>query len=40
MGAGAHVLTTSLTDLRSAELYRRGIHVLPGGVNSPVRGMR
>jgi glutamate-1-semialdehyde 2,1-aminomutase len=29
-----------LTDVRSAELYRRALHVLPGGVNSPVRAMR
>ena len=28
------------TDTRSAELYRRALHVLPGGVNSPVRAMR
>src|SRR4051794_41381648 len=33
-------LTASLTDTRSAELYRRALHVLPGGVNSPVRAMR
>ena len=39
MGGGAR-LTTSLTDSRSAELYRRALHVLPGGVNSPVRAMR
>ena len=39
MGGGAQ-LTTSLTDTRSAELYRRAVHVLPGGVNSPVRAMR
>ena len=39
MGGGA-LLTTSLTDARSAELYRRALHVLPGGVNSPVRAMR
>ena len=32
--------TSSLSDLRSAELYRRALHVLPGGVNSPVRAMR
>src|SRR4051812_40384605 len=32
--------TTSLSDLRSSELYRRALHVLPGGVNSPVRAMR
>src|SRR4051812_39469078 len=31
--------TTSLSDLRSSELYRRALHVLPGGVNSPVRAM-
>jgi glutamate-1-semialdehyde 2,1-aminomutase len=29
----------SLTDTRSAELYRRALRVLPGGVNSPVRAM-
>jgi glutamate-1-semialdehyde 2,1-aminomutase len=29
----------SLTDARSAELYRRAVRVLPGGVNSPVRAM-
>jgi len=39
VGGGAR-LTTSLTDTRSAELYRRALHVLPGGVNSPVRAMR
>jgi glutamate-1-semialdehyde 2,1-aminomutase len=33
-------MSTSLTDTRSAELYRRALHVLPGGVNSPVRAMR
>src|SRR5688500_12317070 len=33
-------LTASLTDTRSAELYHRALHVLPGGVNSPVRAMR
>jgi glutamate-1-semialdehyde 2,1-aminomutase len=27
-------------DTRSAELYRRALRVLPGGVNSPVRAMR
>jgi glutamate-1-semialdehyde 2,1-aminomutase len=31
---------TSLTDTRSAELYRRAVEVIPGGVNSPVRAMR
>jgi glutamate-1-semialdehyde 2,1-aminomutase len=40
VGRGARLLTTSLTDTRSAELYRRALHVLPGGVNSPVRAMR
>jgi glutamate-1-semialdehyde 2,1-aminomutase len=30
----------SLTDTRSAELYRRALQVIPGGVNSPVRAMR
>jgi glutamate-1-semialdehyde 2,1-aminomutase len=34
------VSTSSLSDTRSAELYRRAVHVLPGGVNSPVRAMR
>jgi glutamate-1-semialdehyde 2,1-aminomutase len=33
-------MTTSLTDVRSAELYARATRVLPGGVNSPVRAMR
>ena len=33
-------MTSSLTDTRSAELYRRALSVLPGGVNSPVRAMR
>jgi glutamate-1-semialdehyde 2,1-aminomutase len=33
-------VTASLTDTRSAELYRRALRVLPGGVNSPVRAMR
>jgi glutamate-1-semialdehyde 2,1-aminomutase len=32
-------VTASLTDTRSAELYRRALKVLPGGVNSPVRAM-
>jgi glutamate-1-semialdehyde 2,1-aminomutase len=31
---------SSITDTRSAELYRRALGVLPGGVNSPVRAMR
>ncbi len=35
MGSGARV-----ADARSAELYRRAVEVLPGGVNSPVRAMR
>jgi glutamate-1-semialdehyde 2,1-aminomutase len=30
----------SLTDTRSAELYRRALQYLPGGVNSPVRAMK
>ncbi len=30
----------SLTDTRSADLYRRALELLPGGVNSPVRAMR
>jgi glutamate-1-semialdehyde 2,1-aminomutase len=29
----------SLRDTRSAELYRRALELLPGGVNSPVRAM-
>ena len=33
-------MPASLTDTRSAELYRRAVRVLPGGVNSPVRAMR
>jgi len=33
-------VTASLTDTRSAELYRRALDLLPGGVNSPVRAMR
>ena len=32
-------MTASLTDTRSAELYRRALEVIPGGVNSPVRAM-
>jgi glutamate-1-semialdehyde 2,1-aminomutase len=31
---------SSLSDARSAELYRRALHLMPGGVNSPVRAMR
>jgi glutamate-1-semialdehyde 2,1-aminomutase len=33
-------LTASLTDTRSAELYRRALELIPGGVSSPVRAMR
>jgi glutamate-1-semialdehyde aminotransferase len=33
-------VTASLTDTRSAELYRRAQELIPGGVNSPVRAMR
>jgi glutamate-1-semialdehyde 2,1-aminomutase len=33
-------VTVSLTDAKSAELYRRAVELLPGGVNSPVRAMR
>ncbi len=33
-------MTASLTDTRSAELYRRAQELIPGGVNSPVRAMR
>jgi glutamate-1-semialdehyde 2,1-aminomutase len=32
-------MLASLTDQRSAELYRRALELLPGGVNSPVRAM-
>ncbi|MGH2904631.1 MAG: glutamate-1-semialdehyde 2,1-aminomutase [Solirubrobacteraceae bacterium] len=32
-------MSASLADARSAELYRRALEVLPGGVNSPVRAM-
>jgi len=32
--------TPSATGARSAELYRRALQLLPGGVNSPVRAMR
>lgn len=33
-------MTASLTDTRSAELYKRALELIPGGVNSPVRAMR
>ena len=33
-------MADSLRDTRSAELYRRAVGLLPGGVNSPVRAMR
>ena len=33
-------MTASLTDTRSAELLRRAVELIPGGVNSPVRAMR
>ena len=33
-------MSVSLTDTKSAELYRRALSVLAGGVNSPVRAMR
>ncbi len=33
-------MAASLTDTRSAELYRRALESIPGGVNSPVRAMR
>jgi glutamate-1-semialdehyde 2,1-aminomutase len=32
-------LSASLTDTRSADLYRRALELIPGGVNSPVRAM-
>jgi glutamate-1-semialdehyde 2,1-aminomutase len=31
---------TTIRDVKSADLYARAVHVLPGGVNSPVRAMR
>ena len=34
------LVTASLTDTRSSELYRRALEAIPGGVNSPVRAMR
>jgi glutamate-1-semialdehyde 2,1-aminomutase len=34
------MMTASLTDTHSAELYRRALRAIPGGVNSPVRAMR
>jgi glutamate-1-semialdehyde 2,1-aminomutase len=37
---GAAQLMPTLADTRSAELYRRALKLLPGGVNSPVRAMR
>ena len=33
-------MSVSLADLKSTELYRRAVDLLPGGVNSPVRAMR
>jgi glutamate-1-semialdehyde 2,1-aminomutase len=33
-------VAATLTDTRSAALYKRALKVLPGGVNSPVRAMR
>jgi glutamate-1-semialdehyde 2,1-aminomutase len=33
-------VTASLTDTRSAELYKSALELIPGGVNSPVRAMR
>jgi glutamate-1-semialdehyde 2,1-aminomutase len=33
-------VTASVTDARSAELFRRASELIPGGVNSPVRAMR
>jgi glutamate-1-semialdehyde 2,1-aminomutase len=38
-GSESQPVSASLTDTRSAELYRRALKVLPGGVNSPVRAM-
>jgi glutamate-1-semialdehyde 2,1-aminomutase len=34
------IVTRTLTDTRSAELYARALQRIPGGVNSPVRAMR
>ena len=39
MGA-RELLSTSLTDTRSAELYRRAVRVLPGGDGHGLIGMR
>jgi glutamate-1-semialdehyde 2,1-aminomutase len=33
-------VSITLRDTRSAELYRRAVDLLPGGVNSPVRAMK
>ncbi|MDQ3850743.1 MAG: glutamate-1-semialdehyde 2,1-aminomutase, partial [Actinomycetota bacterium] len=33
-------MSTTARDTRSADLYRRALRCLPGGVNSPVRAMR
>jgi glutamate-1-semialdehyde 2,1-aminomutase len=33
-------VSASLTDTRSADLYKRALALMPGGVNSPVRAMR
>src|ERR1700745_863370 len=33
-------MAVSLTDARSAQLYRQALEYLPGGVNSPVRALR
>ncbi len=32
-------VSAALRDIRSAELYRRALQLMPGGVNSPVRAM-
>jgi glutamate-1-semialdehyde 2,1-aminomutase len=42
MGSGARRASApaALLARRSAELYRRAVELLPGGVNSPVRAMR
>src|SRR5204862_2099258 len=37
---GRRIVSSSLRDARSAELYGRAVTRLAGGVNSPVRAMR
>jgi glutamate-1-semialdehyde 2,1-aminomutase len=37
--SGLHEVSAALRDTRSADLYRRALQLMPGGVNSPVRAM-